>query len=108
MVGFSFKETRFKKMHREAIRFPLERFTYVGVDPEGVSGQQLQKGELEKSVGPYTRDPYGCGDELAAKREERNPFHRSHGYFLGCPELRDLLNYCGPDRFPGDLPWLHL
>lgn len=92
-------------MHREAIGFPEESFHYVGVDPEGVDGAKLKEGELANSVGPYSRDPYGCSEELQAKRAQRNPFHRSHGYYFGCPELRGLLNHCGPEIFDKELPW---
>ena len=104
VVGFSFKKARFTELHRKALRFPADRFEYVGVDPE-TSQEALDRGELVNSLGPYSRDPYGCGTELQAKRAQRNPFHRSHGYHFGCPELRELLDYCGPDFFQGELPW---
>ena len=116
VVGFSFKKARFSDLHRAAIKFPLEHFFYVGVDPEnpkdpngGGSGsgsrEAAMKGEQARSVIPYSKDPYGCGEELQKKREERNPFHRSHGYYFGCPELRELLDYCGPAIFEKPLPW---
>lgn len=105
VVGFSFKMTRFTQLHRLALRFPPEDFVYVGVDPPEASRDTLDKGEQANSLGPYSRDPYGCSRELQAKREARNPFHRSHGYLFGCPELVPLFNHCGPEIFERDLPW---
>ena len=51
-------------------------------------------------------DLYGCDTpELANKRRLRNPFRRSTPYELACPELKDLLAWCGPGVFRGALPW---
>jgi hypothetical protein len=42
---------------------------------------------------------------LVAKRLERNPYLRAVPYALSCPELRKLLDWCGPGLFPDPLPW---
>ena len=53
----------------------------------------------------FRSDPYGCSDELAAKRAQRDPF--SHGGLTPerCPDMGELLDYCGPGQYPGPLPW---
>lgn len=35
VVGFGMKKPRFQELHRKAIRWPEERFEYVGIDVEG-------------------------------------------------------------------------
>ena len=50
---------------------------------------------------------YGCGDAaLVKKRTNRNPFKRTIPYELACPEMKDLLHWCGPDLFDvSQVPW---
>ncbi|KAK6358627.1 hypothetical protein TWF730_007952 [Orbilia blumenaviensis] len=117
VVGFEFKRERFKTEHRAAIRFPLDQFTYVGIDntddPEQLAG--FVKGEKEGLLKQYRDDPHGCTDpELKEKRKGRNPFRTRHGYEVTCPELKGLLRWCMDNdaikdgktqQFPGDLPW---
>ncbi|MBL8233934.1 MAG: hypothetical protein JNL98_35880 [Bryobacterales bacterium] len=102
VVGWAFKGARFD-FHRESLRFPRQRYTYVGVnDPEDVANaSKFEAMRLED----FRRDPYGRSSELRAKREARNPFHRRHGYVESCPELFDLLKHEGPEMFSGPLPW---
>ena len=40
-------------------------------------------------------------------RNLRNPFRRTIPYSLACPEIKDLLAWCGPDLFNdlNSLPW---
>ncbi|KAK6519420.1 hypothetical protein TWF281_003254 [Arthrobotrys megalospora] len=117
VVGFEFKRERFKTEHRAAIRFPLEHFTYIGIDntedPEQLAG--FAKGEKEGLLKQYRDDPHGCTDpELKDKRKGRNPFRTRHGYEVTCPELKGLLRWCMEDdaikdgktqQYPGSLPW---
>jgi len=110
MVSFSFKRLRFETLHAEALRWPLDRFDYVGVDPPASTGFDLEessKGERNNSLQPFREDPYGCHTEiLQRKRRERNPFARKAPYELTCPEMRDLLLWCGPELIPeGNVPW---
>ena len=91
-------------MHRAAIRFPADRFTFVGIDHPDPSA--ALKGELAKSITPFRVDPYGCGAEMIAKKNERNPFARSMaGWLQSCPQLAELFLFCGPEQFGGALPW---
>ena len=46
VVSYSYKRERFESLHREALRFPLSRFKYVGVDPE--SNPYTDAGNIEK------------------------------------------------------------
>lgn len=45
IVGYEFKKPRFTKLHREALRWPRDKFNYVGVDPkdshrsDGINGE---------------------------------------------------------------------
>ena len=50
---------------------------------------------------------YGCGDAaLVKKRTNRNPFKRTIPYELACPEMKDLLHWCGPELFDvSQVPW---
>jgi len=101
VVGWAFKRRRFE-MHREAIGFPRERFTYMGVgDPP--DREAALHGELRLAIEPFSRDPFGVRSPLADKRNARNPFGARHDYAQTCPELRELLSSdrpLPPDRNP--------
>lgn len=110
VVSFTFKEHRFKTLHAPALRYPIENFYYVGVDPGNKSGFNLTEstlGELENAAKPFENDPYGCHTELLQlKRRSRNPFMRTPPYDISCPEMKELLHYCGPEFISPDLvPW---
>ena len=101
-VSWAFKRERFE-LHREAIRWPANRFVYVGAnDPPEI--EQAAKAEARTRAG-YIADPYSSGAEYRAKREARNPFRRQHGYGASCPELTGLLGHAGPELYRGPLPW---
>jgi len=34
VVGYDFKRPRFEELHRSALRWPKNKFNYIGVDPE--------------------------------------------------------------------------
>mmetsp|Transcript_10210 Transcript_10210/g.24535 ORF Transcript_10210/g.24535 Transcript_10210/m.24535 type:complete len:437 (+) Transcript_10210:12-1322(+) len=110
VVSFTFKQRRFETLHAHALRWPPDRFSYVGVDPPASTGFDLQRatnGELENAAKPFEQDPYGCHSELLQqKRKDRNPFSRTAPYPLSAPEMKELLGYCGPQLFPDDrVPW---
>lgn len=117
VVGYGMKKNRFEELHAKAIRWPVKgyhggqrRFHYVGIDDEGDTKDQYE-GEKIKGFRLFERDMYGCHGTLQAKRKERNPTRRFHSYFMGAPELADLLNWCPPDGlglqgvYPLTLPW---
>jgi hypothetical protein len=109
VVGFDFKEGRFSNIHRKAIKFPADKFSYEGLHaplpfdyPSALAGEKL-------AAGAFFRDPYGCDTpSLASKRISRNPFKRTVPYGQACPELEELLNFCGPSIYDKSLPWLQV
>lgn len=110
VVGYDFKKTRFQHLHRGALRIPEAAFVYEGIQPPPGSHFDLTsatEGELTNAVLLFQKDSYGCNDEvLRTKRLGRNPFGRTIPYSLSCPEIIGLLNWCGPELYPGRLPWL--
>jgi hypothetical protein len=110
LVSFTFKRRRFETLHASALRWPLDRFHYVGIDPPPSTGFDLAEsteGENNNSLLPFRSDPYGCHSEiLQHKRKERNPFSRTAPYELTCPEMKELLHWCGPESISNEkLPW---
>ncbi|EKM60566.1 uncharacterized protein PHACADRAFT_82175 [Phanerochaete carnosa HHB-10118-sp] len=118
VVGYEFKRRRFTELHRAALRWPDDRFHYIGIDAEGEDLTTAQTGEVsrrENGFLPYAQDVYGCHDFLLAKRRSRNVANRFHSYFTSSPELAGLFNWCpGPDEggqtalYAGPLPWDYL
>ena len=101
-AGWAFKEERFE-LHRNAIRWPRDRYRYVGVnDPPMI--EQARAAEAITAAG-YAADPYSAGAEFRAKRDVRNPFRRQHGYSKSCPELAGLLDHTGSELYDSELPW---
>lgn len=111
VVSFTFKKYRFEELHAtKALRWPSSKFIYVGIDPDETTGFNLKEskeGELQNAALPFETDPYGCHSQvLIQKRKDRNPFARTPPYELTCPEIKTLLNWCGPDSIPeSNLPW---
>lgn len=102
MVSWRFKEQRFH-LHREAIRWPYERFRYEA--PNNPPDLEQALAAERRAIEKYTADPYSSGEEFSAKRRERNPFRRQHGYFQSCPEAAALFEHAGPAPFAGAVPW---
>lgn len=93
LVSWEFKRERFAELHREAIGWPREKFTYVGAnDPEAI--QQALKAE-ESAREKYRLDPHSLGEEFSTKKQQRNPFRRQNGYAISCAEM-----------FGADRPWM--
>jgi len=104
VVSYDFKEQRFTKLHRLALRLPESQFSFVGVPISPTSQVAAMKGE-EKVLEMFEEDPYGCKGDLRKKRINRDPFLRSLPYPVGCPEMRGLFGYCGSEIYFGNLPW---
>ncbi|POV98012.1 hypothetical protein PSHT_14264 [Puccinia striiformis] len=127
VVGHSVKSKRFNELHRKAMRWPQERFEYIGLDPINLnrftttstsfsSQETIDLKEIESSMIlgekkvylEFERDLYGCNLSLMEKRKKRNGFRRFHPYLTSNPEIRGLLNWCpinGIDEYTGSLPW---
>jgi hypothetical protein len=107
VVGFDFKESRYSQLHRKAIHYPESSFTYIGLHAgEPFDQVQAEHGEKE-AFEEFSKDFYGCNDRvLHEKRIKRNPFHRSIPYELSCPDMKTLLEWCGPDLIDSKfVPW---
>ncbi|KAH0537744.1 hypothetical protein FGG08_005492 [Glutinoglossum americanum] len=116
VISHAFKERRFADVHMSAMRWPRERFTYVGIDPEGKSPEELQKGE-RMAYEMWKANPYAGGvGKLGWKRtnwgrwkEMRNPWRVEAPYVVTCPELEPFIQWAGGEDgktlFPGPLPW---
>ncbi|KAI1812551.1 FolC bifunctional protein [Poronia punctata] len=83
IVSHAFKRARLVDCHCGAIRFPLERVRFVGVDPPGmVDGSNTAAIQgVEKAVNQWRSDPHGRGDVLSSKRRRRNPWSVSQALF---------------------------
>jgi len=78
-AGWRFKAPRFD-LHRGAIRWPAERFTYWGVnDPPPEALAKAEAGEAA-TVRAVEADPWLQGAGFTAKRAQRDPFRRGHPY----------------------------
>lgn len=92
------------------MQWPLQSFHYIGIDPDKSTGFDVKsaaKGESENAAKPFEGDPYGCHTKLLQdKRKGRNPFKRTAPYELTCPDMKDVLKWCGPELISVDnVPW---
>ena len=73
IVSHEFKRRRFMDLHVPALKFPREGVEFVGIDPpwEGERRQSMIRGEDERGYTAWERDPYGVGELLHGKRDER-------------------------------------
>jgi hypothetical protein len=46
IVGYEFKRARFTDLHRAALRWPIEKFRYIGVDPDADHHPAAEDGEV--------------------------------------------------------------
>lgn len=101
VVGYKFKEARFRDLHRAALSYPSSTFTYIGTE---ALTHAASDGE-SSVVSLFQKDPYGCKQPLSSKRMERDPFAEG-GYAPDrCPEVVGLLDWCGPGIYTGPVPW---
>lgn len=101
-VSWEFKRARFD-LHRRTIRWPEHRFTYIGANNPPRLEQAVQAETVNRAA--YEADPYSSSPHFRAKRESRNPFRRTPGYWQHCPELLGLVAHEGPGLYSGALPW---
>ncbi|KAF2861373.1 hypothetical protein K470DRAFT_200306, partial [Piedraia hortae CBS 480.64] len=113
VVSHAFKKDRFMRCHAPAIRWPMRKFSFHGVDPPFAPGEQEKVFAGEKATrDEFERDPYGIGAFLGKKRAERG-----WNAAEAIPELESecekkvvrLLSWKGGDDgktiFPDTLPW---
>lgn len=92
IISHAFKKERLIDGHCVAIGFPLERVTFIGIDPPGMAavatGAEVGDGKEEAmkgvglAMGEWREDPHGRGVSLAGKRARRNPWGVRQGVFL--------------------------
>ncbi|EFJ08352.1 hypothetical protein SELMODRAFT_131690 [Selaginella moellendorffii] len=104
VVSYHFKQHRFVALHRSALKFPRERFAYLGTLPAISTAAAAARGELFVQE-QFRKDPYGCIGQLREKRIKRDPFARLIPYPAGCPEIANLFTYCGSSVISRRLPW---
>jgi hypothetical protein len=100
-VSWQFKQERFH-LHRESIRWPDGRFTYIGANNPPDLAQAVEAETRNRAA--YVADPYSSSPAFRAKREARNPFRRTPGYLSHMPELAPLFAHEGPGLYSGPLP----
>jgi hypothetical protein len=84
LISNEFKRARFMDLHLKAARWPVERFEFVGIDPdymiEGNDGfnkervKSVRRGERENGYKVWEEDIFGSGEILRAKKRGRNPW----------------------------------
>ncbi|KAJ1985285.1 hypothetical protein H4R34_000105 [Dimargaris verticillata] len=109
VVSYPFKQERFTRLHRAALKLPESKFHYIALPQESTPDPVKADGERANALTLFESDPYGCTGRLYLKRQGRNPFLRSHPYRHSCPELQPLLDYCQDSSntaiYPDPLPW---
>ncbi len=93
IISNEFKRARFLDLHCKAIRWPVVKVTFVGIDPWYMAvdlerAASVREGERRNGFLAWERDMYGVGDELEGKRRRRNPWLVKQSLFE-TEELRD-------------------
>ncbi|WFD03333.1 hypothetical protein MOBT1_002022 [Malassezia obtusa] len=115
VVGYKFKEKRFRDLHARALRWPLHkptndgssRFTYVGID----DANRVNTIERDNAYDQFRQDLYGCHHRLLEKRRKRNSARRLPPYSSTASEIAGLIDWCPADNsalqglYPFWLPW---
>ena len=108
LVSHSFKEKRFVEMHCPAIRWPVDKLTFVGVemDKDEKGQAQIERGE-KRAMELWKDDPYGVGKILEGKRKERG--WMGQVVYSGVEDAKKLLIWkggeSGKEIYPEQLPW---
>ncbi|RDL37569.1 uncharacterized protein BP5553_05002 [Venustampulla echinocandica] len=92
VVSHAFKRDRFVDLHVPALRWPTERFRFLGVDPpymvEGTEeydegrAVRTRLGEREGGYVQWESDGQGAGDVLKGKRQKRNAWEVERVWFV--------------------------
>lgn len=106
VIGYDFKHERFCDLHRAALKWPDQRFRFVGTPALTASAQE---GE-HKTLAAFRQDPFGCQGALLAKKEDRDFFAVGPYFGNRCPDIESLLSYCDNAKQKGQkthtqLPW---
>ncbi|ROV92757.1 hypothetical protein VMCG_09070 [Cytospora schulzeri] len=69
VVSHQFKRRRLTEAHCTAVAFPLDRVSFVGINPPGVPEVV---GREQDAVAEWIADPQGISESLRTKRQGRN------------------------------------
>lgn len=115
VISHGFKRKRFLDLHCPAIRWPLDKFSYVGLDPPPAIANtaDLNRAEMENGYGRWKLDLYGTNAYLKTKRTSRGWGPRSMAALVDHLDLDSsesgLLTWEGESDnlsiYPKDLPW---
>ena len=82
IISHEFKKERFIELHVTAMRWPVERVQFVGIDPaymrtesedyDARRTQEVRDGERKWGFGSWECDLWGIGESLRGKRRARN------------------------------------
>ncbi|KAL9629181.1 MAG: hypothetical protein Q9204_005418, partial [Flavoplaca sp. TL-2023a] len=117
IISHDFKRARFLDLHARAMRWPVAKMSYIGLDPpESVTPRkELAEGERVRGYGAWKEDLYGVGDVLWGKRVGRGWRAEKAGEILEKFEgeeremIKGLLEWRGGEDgnelYSGRLPW---
>ena len=114
------------ELHVPALRYPVEKVTFIGIDPpeEVTSRASLDQGERERGFGLWKDDLYGVGAALEETRRRRGWKGWTKEVLDGILGRDGLEGFEGKERemvkallewkggengteiFPGNLPWV--
>ncbi|KAF2673501.1 hypothetical protein BT63DRAFT_451549 [Microthyrium microscopicum] len=125
VVANEFKRARFTQLHGPALRWPRDRFMYVGIDPNFMRpddimfdeerAESVRAGERRNGFEAWLNDPRGVLEFLEGKRRERNCWGVDQGLFAGdgdgvvrkesgiCWEMVDGREVLGDGRQPWEI-----
>lgn len=91
IISHAFKRERFMELHIPALRFPLSKVGFLGIDPgymdpcsseyDEARAEEVRRGSRENGYAEWERDPLGTGKVLSGKRRGRNPWAVSQKWF---------------------------
>ncbi|ORX57930.1 hypothetical protein BCR36DRAFT_344821 [Piromyces finnis] len=120
LISYPYKQYRFFNLHRKAIKYPENKFQFVGITydlidednsskifPEKITEMpdNLPDFEVKHSINNFKKDPFGCEGVLKQKKIDRNPFNRNNPYSNSCPELKGILEYCLNNKLTNEIQW---
>ncbi|KAI1394308.1 FolC bifunctional protein [Hypoxylon trugodes] len=84
IVSHLFKHERLVNLHCSAIGYPLNRVTFLGSDPPGMTDgtNEAAINGIVEADNQWREDPHGKGELLANKRRKRNPWGTAQTLFL--------------------------
>lgn len=92
-ISWSYKKTRFEKLHRKALLYPQGQFKFLGVDGQVNITENAWKFE-KMAIELFKEDLFGCHSKLKETRIGRNPYFRSLPYPHQCPSLSAFFHVC--------------